>query len=533
MDKFPSLSQFRKLPSQSSLLTYEPYFGLREKAFSLSADPKFLYKSPSHTAAFDDLLVGIRRREGLIVLTGDIGAGKTTLCRAVLEQLDRKTFSTFVPDPFVSREDLLRMLLIDFGVMSVDDLKGGRLDGASRPDLSYPLYEFLKSLLPLQAFAVLILDEAQNLSPLLLEEIRILSDLEAPEKLLQVVLVGQLEFRAKLKLPEMRQLDQRVSVRCRLEPLSLAEVDSYIKHRLHVAGGEPDRIRFSTAAVDAIFQASGGVPRLINLIADRALYKGYVARSAEIDRETVSYAVADLGVGELTAPGTYTPRAHLGDRDFTGQHEDSQVPVRGSVVRTDVGGEPFSPSSIEESPAERPDVPQATHIVGGESVAGGRWLRSGRVVKTATLIGMAALLMLLVRAGFMYTYPEGDQETLHVPPPPAQESFGSAVPAGPPQDTPYASPDVADADAKPYAIDVALFQSADRADRLVTQLVAAGYSAYRMDLTLESRGRSYIVLVGNYAERAHAEPDLARIRKMPSYGDAAVMIAPSKKSLPQ
>src|SRR6266853_430072 len=158
--------------------------------------------------------------------------------------LKEKTFSTFVHDPFVSREDLLKMLLIDFGVMSVDDLKNGRLSGASRPDLSYPLYEFLNSLMPLQAFAVLIIDEAQNLSLPLLEEIRILSDLEAPEKLLQVVLVGQLELRSKLKLPEMRQVDQRVSVRCNLEPLNFDAVDSYIAHRLHVAGGRPDRVSF-------------------------------------------------------------------------------------------------------------------------------------------------------------------------------------------------------------------------------------------------------------------------------------------------
>src|SRR5947207_190752 len=158
------------LGGRSALLTYEPYYGLKEKPFSLSVDPHFLYRSRSHAPIYDDLLAGIRRREGLIVLTGDIGTGKTTLCRAVLQDLDRKTFTTFVPDPFVSREDLLKIMLIDFGVMSVDDLKTGRLNGASSPDLSYPLYEFLNSLVPLQAFAVLIIDEAQNLSPALLEE---------------------------------------------------------------------------------------------------------------------------------------------------------------------------------------------------------------------------------------------------------------------------------------------------------------------------------------------------------------------------
>ena len=180
--------------NRTPFLTYEPYYGLKEKAFSLSADPRFLYKSRIHGPAFDELRAGIRRREGLIVLTGEPGTGKTTLCRSVLKALDRKTFCTIVPDPFVSREDLLKILLLDFGVVSVEELKGGRLNAASRPELSYPLYEFLKSLVPLQAYAVLIIDEAQNLSSQLLEEIRILADLEGPEKLLQLVLVGQPEL---------------------------------------------------------------------------------------------------------------------------------------------------------------------------------------------------------------------------------------------------------------------------------------------------------------------------------------------------
>ncbi len=300
MDKFPSLNPVVR-NSSSALLTYEPYYGLREKPFSLSTDPKFLYKSAAHAGTFEDLFLAIRRREGLIVLTGDIGTGKTTLCKAVLEKLDRKTFTTFVPDPFVTREDLLKMLLLDFGVMSIDDLKTGRLAGASHPDLSYPLYDFLKSLVPLQAFAALIIDEAQNLSPALLEEIRILSDLEAPEKLLQVVLVGQLELRVKLKLPEMRQLDQRVSARCNLQPLSREGVAGYIAHRLSVAGGAEDRVHFSPNAIDAVFRVSGGTPRVINLVCDRALHRGHLARKSAIDLEAVTQAIDDLGAGTLTA----------------------------------------------------------------------------------------------------------------------------------------------------------------------------------------------------------------------------------------
>ena len=287
---------------QDGSLVYEPYYGLKEKPFSLSADPRFLYKSQSHGPAFDELLVAIRRREGLIVLTGDIGTGKTTLCRAVLKQLDRKTFTTFVPDPFLSREDLLKMLLVDFGVMSVEDLKMGRLKGSSRADLNYVLNEFLVSLAPLQAFAVLIIDEAQNLSLPLLEEIRILSDLEDHGKLLQVVLVGQSELRSHLKQPEMRQVDQRVSVRCELKPLSRDGVNGYVRHRLDVAGSGNCRVEFSASALDDVYRGSGGVPRLVNLICDRALQKGHIRRTARIEPEIIAGAMADLDLSVSEAP---------------------------------------------------------------------------------------------------------------------------------------------------------------------------------------------------------------------------------------
>ena len=288
-------------PVSTPSLSYEPYYGLLGKPFSLSADPRFFYKSPSHARAFDELDAAIRRREGLIVLTGDIGAGKTTLCRAVLDQLDRQTFSTFVPDPFLSRDDLLKVMLIDFGVMSIDDLKSGRLRGASRADLSYPLYEFLDSLVPLQAFAVLVIDEAQNLPLPLLEEIRILSDLERRQKLLQVVLVGQPELRSHLRLPQMRQLGQRVSTRCELGRLDHDGVEAYVAHRLAVVGGSRDRIAFTQEALDRVWEASNGVPRVINLVCDRAMHHGWRQSQARIDLPLVERAVSDLDIARPPA----------------------------------------------------------------------------------------------------------------------------------------------------------------------------------------------------------------------------------------
>jgi len=290
-----SLTAVPRLSSEQGWLTYEHFYGLKEKAFSLSSDPSFFYPSASHVGAFNELLSGIRRRESLNVLTGDIGAGKTTLCRTVLKNLDRQTFSAFVSDPFATREDLLKVVLVDFGIVSSSDLATGRLRGASRTELSYLLYEFLDTLSPLQAFAVVFIDEAQNLSLPLLEEIRILSDMDGRARQLQVVLVGQPELREKLQLPEMRQVSQRVAVRSAVVPLNCDGVEGYIAHRLHVAGGSPDRVRFSREAIDAIFAASGGLPRLINRLCDRALHHGHLRRAVVIDGATAVVACEEMG----------------------------------------------------------------------------------------------------------------------------------------------------------------------------------------------------------------------------------------------
>ena len=199
---------------------YERYYGLSEKPFSLTPDPKYLYRSESHGNAFDLLQYAIRRREGFVVVTGDIGTGKTTLCRALLEQIDRTTFTALVLNPFMTEEDLLKRILQDFGVISRDDVKAGRVAQVTKQELIDALYDFLLGLIPLKASAVLIIDEAQNLPLSVLEQIRILSNLETDkEKLLQIILIGQLNLGTLLRSPELRQLDQRVSIRYQLEPL--------------------------------------------------------------------------------------------------------------------------------------------------------------------------------------------------------------------------------------------------------------------------------------------------------------------------
>jgi general secretion pathway protein A len=291
--------------ASAGTLTYEPYYGLKAKPFSLSTDPRSLYKSPAHAEVLDDLLAGIRRREGIIVLTGEMGTGKTTVCRAALYQLDRKTFTTFVPDPSLSREDLLRMLLMDFGEVSVDDLRRGRLSGSSRPDLSYQLYEFLTSLESVDAFAVLVIDNAQHLAQPLLEEVRALSELEAGRRLLQIVLVGQPELQTRLRQFQMRQIDQRVTMRCELRPLTKEDVAGYVAHRLATVGGTQERIAFASAAIDLIHAASYGVPRLVNIICDRALTRAYVDRLSVIGPPVVSETIDELQLvsGQVSMSG--------------------------------------------------------------------------------------------------------------------------------------------------------------------------------------------------------------------------------------
>jgi general secretion pathway protein A len=278
---------------------YEDYFGFIEKPFSLTPDPKYLFKSASHASAFELLQYAIRRREGFVVITGDIGTGKTTLCRAVLEQVDRRTFTALVLNPFLAGEDLLRVVLQEFGVVSREEIKRGHLAGVSASAMIETLNEFLLSLRTLGAQAVLIVDEAQNLPLQVLEQIRILSNLEtAKEKLLQIVLVGQSNLKDLLRRPELRQLDQRVSIRYDLRPLSREETCAYVQHRLSVAGGGA-AVSFAPKALVRVHRYTGGIPRLINLLCDRALLSGYSAHTNRIVPAFVESAAESL---ELERP---------------------------------------------------------------------------------------------------------------------------------------------------------------------------------------------------------------------------------------
>ena len=422
-----ALVDFNALSSgaRSSFLTYEPYYGLREKAFSLSADPRFLYRSRTHASTYEEVRAGIRRREGIIVLTGEPGTGKTTMCRSVLGALDRKTFCALVPDPFVSREDLLKMLLIEFGVMSVEDVKTGRMQTATRPELSYPLYEFLKALVPLQAYAVLILDEAQNLSSQLLEEIRILSDLEGPEKLLQLVLVGQPELRDKLKDPSLRQVDQRVSVRCSLEALDREALPSYIGHRLTIAGSGSDRVEFTPEALDRVYRGSSGNPRLVNLIVDKSLHHGHCERTWIITPAIVAAALETLGY-ETPAP---LPHVHV--------PAEPPKPLPPAAVSSDLFLPEASLPEEQRTPEVKDDVPHFLPETSAGDVRETPNPRRSRRMRRAALLAAAGVLLAIAGLG-LNEWEVLRQELAQplslpaVPAPPAQRFGAVATPVAPP-----------------------------------------------------------------------------------------------------
>ena len=517
-------------------LTYEPHFGLREKAFSLSPDPRFFLLQSSRAKAFDALVAGIRRREGILALTGEVGTGKTTLCRSVLKSLDRKTFAAFVPDPILSREDLLKTLLVDFGVVSVDDIKSGRLRGASRTDLSYTLYEFLASLQPLKAFAVLMIDEAQNLPAALLEEVRILSDMEQGEKLLQLVLIGQPELQVRLSEPEMRQIRQRLSVRCKLDPLAPGEVKPYIAHRLGIAGNSG--VVFDEEAIRRIHDTTEGIPRVINLLCDRALLRAASAGKISVGAADVIGAAEDLWIPAAVKPAPepeMPPRALVKQDAATRSHPQRQGLPSTYQMRHDahyveeleartLRGRGRSP----EDPAESPAVPQPA--VSTNEAAGKR---------LASLVAIAALGVMLSAAGMWFVRSATRQvpETKAAEPPPesatarvdaapipreATESAPSSVAtSGPPAAAAPAPPSLA---ATPkFVIQMATFRTKARAAEAIRELGAAGYSAFSTEVALRDGARAYTVSLGPYTEREAAADDLQRAQRTPGYGSGRVV----------
>jgi general secretion pathway protein A len=264
---------------------YHEFYGLKEAPFNVTPDPRFLFFSTQHREAFDHLLYGILHRKGFIQLTGEVGSGKTTLCRAVLSDLPQTVRTALILNPSLSETQLLRAILNDFGLP---------LKGDDRLAYIEQLNAFLLEQLDEGNNVTLIIDEAQDLQPAVMEQIRLLNNLETDQyKLLQIVLAGQPELEQKLNRADLRQLRQRITVRAKLRPLTREETAQYIEHRLSVAGADHD-VCFDTGALRVLHRQAKGTPRIINALADHALMAGYVARTRTITAREVKRSIEHL-----------------------------------------------------------------------------------------------------------------------------------------------------------------------------------------------------------------------------------------------
>jgi type II secretory pathway predicted ATPase ExeA/cell division septation protein DedD len=272
-------------------LSREPVRDSLIAPFDPRPDPRFFFDQSSHGTALDELLEGIQRRSSILVVTGEAGSGKSTVCGAVLQALNRSVLSAFLPEACSSREELLKTLLVDFGIVSADTVHHGQLRNASRTQLRYTFHDFLSSLVRIQAYAVVVIDEAHRLSAELLHEIHLLSALEVGRKLLVFVLVGQPSLKSHLEAAEMRQLAQRISIWTEIPALARKDVRAYVSYRLTAAGNVA--LHFTEAAIDMVYAASGGIPRVINLVCERALARVNHADTI-VDAEDLLGAIADL-----------------------------------------------------------------------------------------------------------------------------------------------------------------------------------------------------------------------------------------------
>ena len=276
---------------------YTAFYGLREKPFALSPDPRFLYLAASHREALAHLLYGIEQGEGFISVTGEVGTGKTTLCRTLLERLEGDIELAFLFNPSRSALELLQSICAEFGLPA---------EGLARRSLMSQLNKFLLEQKERGRRVLLIIDEAQTLSENTLEQVRLLSNLETSrEKLIQILLLGQPELDRKLDERGLRQLRQRISVRWKLEPLSAQETVAYVRHRIAVAAGEP-RDLFSEVALRDVHRRTGGIPRLVNQLCDRALLAGYATRAAQIGPALIRAAAREIP--DVRDPGDRDPR---------------------------------------------------------------------------------------------------------------------------------------------------------------------------------------------------------------------------------
>lgn len=268
---------------------YHDYYQLKENPFNVTADPDFFFASAGHADAIANLQYGIAQRKGILVVTGEVGTGKTTLCRKLLKQCDKKTKLALVLNPNFSELELLQIILRDLGI-------------SYREKNKFNLIQLLNKFLLKESAkgrnVVIVIDEAQSMSVSQLEQMRLLSNLETEkQKLLQIVLSGQPELDEKLKLPELRQLRQRVVIHYRIQPLDKIDIKKYIDHRIATVMKNPlslQNIIFTDRAIETLHQLTQGLPRTINILCDRALLAGFVAETYSIDENIIDKCAKEI-----------------------------------------------------------------------------------------------------------------------------------------------------------------------------------------------------------------------------------------------
>ncbi len=264
---------------------YLDFYSLNEMPFNITPDPRFLYFSVHHKDAYDHIMYGINHRKGFIELTGEVGSGKTTLCRAVLSDLNSDVETAIILNPSLTETQLLKAMLNDFGL---------EVRGRDRLGYIETLNRFLLERNRAGINVALFIDEAQDLSPQIMEQVRLLSNLETDQsKLIQIILCGQPELKKRLARPDLRQLKQRITVRYHIPPLTHKETSDYVRHRMRVAGASDDSI-FNGDAIRELYKYAKGSPRLINAACDTALLAGYAGRSPRVKGSHIRRAIREL-----------------------------------------------------------------------------------------------------------------------------------------------------------------------------------------------------------------------------------------------
>ncbi|MEW5895312.1 MAG: AAA family ATPase [Candidatus Omnitrophota bacterium] len=269
---------------------YKDFYGLKEKPFTITPNSRFFFSSAKHVEALSTMLYAVKERKGFVVVTGEVGSGKTTVCRALLNQLGKDTEFALITNTHIGAKDLLSTILEEFGV----DYTGG-----SKARLLSQLNAFLIEKLREDKNVVLVIDEAQNLKPSVLEEVRMLSNLETEhEKLIQIIFLGQPELRQKLAMARLEQLRQRVAIYFHLTPLSREDTVAYIEHRLRIASGGDEQF-FTEEALEMVAEFSNGVPRIVNQICDSALLSGYVRDQRIIDARLMEEVIGESPMRQI------------------------------------------------------------------------------------------------------------------------------------------------------------------------------------------------------------------------------------------